>query len=342
MNMNKALRSFLAVCLCALCLCAAACRGGGEPLSSPEPQKEAQAETPTPAPADPTEAVTPAPADPTEAPEIPDLQYDGSYQYKPSYTKWLYEAARAILDGRASEAGFPSDRAMQGIVFIADESIGGAEPEYVNAFSSSLVLASKDGMDMTAVYTDPVLHIPYDTAVKAENRLYDIIEEHGPQMIRSEGFTQIEGFCGKNWFMLQSDGLLNTYQRAHTIWRTDDGVNWYEFESSNEGLPYVTGACILSDKTGFMCCYSLDYEKETSSRLFATFDGGASWQDMGLVPSEDLAGYDRLHFSGPVFDGERGVVLVIANYGSGGETSVRFGYFLTGDGGHSWEFFGLE
>lgn len=340
--MNSLFKTVLAFCLSALCICMASCLGGGEPLSSPEPTREAQAEAITPEPSEQAEAVTPEPAEQTEAPDMLIPAYDGRYLTTPSYTKWLYETAHAILNGKTSKPEYPENRGMQGIVFIADETIGGAEPQYVNAFSSSLMLTPEGNGDLTIVYTDPVLHIPFDTAVKAENRLYDIIEEHGPKMIRGEGFTEIEGFCGENWFMLQSDGLLNTYQRAHTIWRTDDGVNWYEFGSNDEGLPYVTGACILSDKTGFMCCYSLDYDKESSSRLFATFDGGASWQDMGLVPSEDYAGYERLRFSGPVFEGERGVVLLNAVYGSDVGSNVRYGCFLTEDGGRSWEFLGLE
>ncbi|MBO6061233.1 MAG: hypothetical protein J6P98_03870 [Clostridia bacterium] len=271
-------------------------------------------------------------------------EYDGKYVSYPSYDRWLQGAVRSILEGRATEVELQTG-GMSNVCFIGDEPIGGAEPEYVNAFSSFVKLYFGEKGESKTVYTDPVLHIPYDTAVKAQNRLYDLIEEHGPGMEQRSDvvFFDCEGYCGDNWFILQSEELLNVAQRIHTVWRRDESGNWYEFGSNNSELAQITGACILSEKTGFMCCYSFGYEEGRACRLFATFDGGETWQNMDLTLPEEYSGYYSFHLSGPVFEDEKGAVLVSITYHNEGmDYSVRWGCFTTEDGGHSWQFMALD
>ncbi|MBO6062041.1 MAG: hypothetical protein J6P98_08040, partial [Clostridia bacterium] len=184
--------------------------------------------------AEPTEQ-TPA-AEPTDLstaePFVPVAScgpgYEGKYVIRSSYDWWLEETCRAILEGRLSDVKFPEN--VDKFVHFA----GDSTHEFVNANSSSVTIYhGDDGTGEVETVNDcPVFKIPYDIAVKAQNSMFDHFEEVGPRLLQrsDELFFECGGFCGEDWFVLQSEQWLNLVsQRIHTIWRRDESGNWYEF-----------------------------------------------------------------------------------------------------------------
>ncbi|MBQ3849839.1 MAG: hypothetical protein II747_05240 [Clostridia bacterium] len=341
---NNLLKSALTFCLFTLCLGLAACCKCGNERSAQATNTAAPNETGG------TKIPTDIPVEPTESYYENELEYDGEYKYKPSRKRWFEKTAHAIIEGRFSDIEYPN-REMQRIVFIADEPIGTAAPEYVNAFSASLEFEHGGDSNTETIYFDQVMHIPYGTAVNAENRLYDLMKERGltQTSLKSGGaFNKIEGFCGEDWFMLQSEGVADGSQYMHTIWRRDDSGNWYEFGSNNKELAMVVDANFISDKTGFMCCYSPAYAdiqgENRLQRFFATFDGGDTWQDMELYPSYGYENCSGCTFYGPVFEDDIGVVLIdVFSKSDLSELNptVNHDCFVTEDGGHTWKYVAL-
>ena len=349
--MKSLSKSAFAFCLFSLCLgLAACCKCGNEQSAQVPATEEEKTNIAAPNETEGTEFSTDAPVEPTEIPDGYEPEYDGRYTLYTSYERWLEKTAHAILENRFSDIEYEKG-SMSGVVFVGEEPVGTAAPEFVNAYSAcaSLYPDSEDGLK--TVYFDPVLHIPYETAVNAENRLNDMIEEFTVMQTswrNKKIFYENEGFCGENWFILQSDRLLNMTQRIHTIWRRDDSGNWYEFGNNNEELAMIVSANIVSEKTGFLCSLTYadiqptEYGDRVPERFFATFDGGETWQDMELYPPRDeFEDYYSFSFSGPVFEGDRGVLLIdISDRETvdGVEHKVEHGCFITEDGGHTWEF----
>lgn len=307
MNIRSA--SALILCVCALCMLFASCTSGVVPEASGsvEPTAPVVAET---EPAE-TSAAT---AEPTEAPAATAEPAEQSAAF---FDEWLPGVEVPVR---------PS------VLFSGDTPADGTPHEFVYAYSRSA--SSQD---------DPVLAIPYAVAVEAENRLYDYLEERFVPMTQrsDELFFDCGGLCGEDWFALESVELNKTWQHLYTIWRRDAGGNWYEFGSNNAGEPVtLDGISFLSETTGFMCCSGYWSGDISMSRLFASFDGGETWRDMGLTLPEEYEGYDSYYLSGPVFEGENGVVFADIHYDN--DTVVRRGCFITSDGGHSWQFRELD
>ncbi len=306
MKMNNRIVFITILCVCAVCMLLTSCTSGIKPEAAEGIEPSALIGTGT-EPAE-TSFVT---AGPTEAPAV---------------TAEPTEQSAAFFDEWLSGIEVP---VKQSVVFSGDTPADGAPHEFVYAYPES-----------AGPRNDPVLVIPYAVAVEAENRLYDYLEELfvGMTQRSDEIFFECGGLCGEDWFVLESEQLNKTWQHLYTIWRRDDSGNWYEFGNNNAGEPVsIEGICFLSETTGFMCCSNYWYGDSFTSRLFATFDEGETWRDMGLTLPEEYDGYYGFSFSSPAFEGEIGVVFVSVCYDPH-DPDVRRGCFITSDGGHSWQF----
>ncbi|MBR6410996.1 MAG: hypothetical protein IKS35_06405 [Clostridia bacterium] len=143
------------------------------------------------------------------------------------------------------------------------------------------------------------------------------------------------GFLGDDWFVFITEDSLPLHKGIHTIWRTENGTDYYEY-GNNNSYPYrVTGAYILSEMTGFLCQDDLlSNESAGNFKLFGTFDGGRTWQDMGLSLPETYAGYSYATAFFPYFLGEKGIVFVCVD----DLTDRKTVFFQTEDGGKTWSF----
>ena len=150
--------------------------------------------------------------------------------------------------------------------------------------------------------------------------------------------------CGEDSFLVVTEPWQD--RQANLIMHRFADGEWREFGNSNmEDYPYIpTGFCITDDNTCFVC-YKNRYDYVSSEgphyanwvNFWASYDGGNTWECLNLeLPVEYKAGYPYPMAYSPVFDGERGVLPVIANNGE----DRFFTWFLTEDGGHTWHFGG--
>ena len=179
------------------------------------------------------------------------------------------------------------------------------------------------------------------------SRAWHSLAEHSREHLLAEMSLNLDadstawGFSGDDWFVFFTDEALPFHKAIHTIWRTENGTDYYEY-GDNNAYPYaVTGAYILSGTTGFLCQDDLMTDDRAGNfKLFGTFDGGRTWQDMGLALPEEWAGYHYATAFFPFFLEERGIVFVSASYaqGEGEDFAWKTFYFQTDDGGFSWRF----
>lgn len=192
---------------------------------------------------------------------------------------------------------------------------------------------------------EPFADFPLEAGREAKAKLAEYAAAYLNSHLTDEGTADTipkEGFAGEDWFVLKTiDPSPKRY--VHTIWRTDDGKNYYEFGNNNEGfLGDVIGACIVSDTTGFICQAEIKDEYCTF-RVYGTFDGGAAWEDMGIsVPDEsDGMRLDSAAAFFPTFIGDRGLIFVSASYADhtddSGRSLISTYCFITSDGGRTWE-----
>ncbi len=314
------------VLVCALlCLALIGCAVSNGSAKAPDPEKGEAAASPAP---DDVSAEDPKPND--------------SYVSGSTYFRELAAISRSILDG-AQDAALPGDLSLWAptVHFIADHDPAGQR--FVNAYASFITLYPSGSDETEEVWYDPVCHIPYEAALSASNRLIELGEAHMISFMdhSPDEFGEWDGCCGDGWFLLQTGGLLNVSSRLFTLWRTDDGADWYEFTSSDEAMPLITGACMTDEGSCVLCCYSFGYsENGGESRAYIINGKGAEWKRIELSLPEEYMGYVQFSLFAPTFDGNRGVILFCGSYEN--EDALRAGYFLTEDGGENWAFYGLS
>ncbi|MCR5807958.1 MAG: hypothetical protein K6G56_00195 [Clostridiales bacterium] len=318
-----------------------------DPTEAPAGTAEAASE-PTDTPA-PSEKATEAPVV-TEAPSEEPTGEEDNWKLEGSEAScrdYLEAAARAVLSGTAYAADVklcspclylrrtegPSGDSWTAYGEYEFYSRKSAEAPYLYEFrykvndpvKSFPAELEKDSLDRIAQYTKEYLHM-------------DVAETEDREL-PSDRYMPAEAFTGEDWMLISSqDPAMNRY--VHAIWRTDDGENYHEFGHNNEWPGYVTGACIVSGSTGFICQedpYTSDLA--VGFKVFGTFDGGETWQELGLELPEKYRGFTYAEAFFPYFEGERGIVFVsvhLDEWGEYGRNLTRC--FITEDGGHTWAF----
>ncbi|MBR6007271.1 MAG: hypothetical protein IK064_06535, partial [Clostridia bacterium] len=325
----------------ALLLLICACTAGEKSADSAKPT-EPPAPTQPAAPTEPPEPTEPpAPPEPTEPPaDLPDwmVMVDES-----DYAKHR-AAAEAILAGNEPEpfaySGPMAD--CDGVFFDLETDYTGS---YLTAYSTrvsveySHLVPGEDG-DLHARgyrYTgDPVARYPFGLARRAQSRIAEYMLNYGhlSWYQEEESLYPMPGFCGEDWIIVMTQTDVRT--QVHTIWRTDDGENWYEFGSANGVMaptnPTVLGAEIVSDKVGFICLYSYIYDESRYTHAFATYDGGETWSDLCLTLPDEYSDYTITELFCPAFEGDHGVILCNACFREDdidGDLHRLYGWFET-------------
>ena len=123
-------------------------------------------------------------------------------------------------------------------------------------------------------------------------------------------------------------GIGATFNGDTVLYTADGGVSWYILGSVPNNK--LTPACIsfLDRRTGFILCVNDEGRDSTlplgAAVLYATDDGGASWQKTAVLGGPfDTPGYFRM------FDAQNGIVAWL--YGAGSY------FYTTSDGGQTWE-----
>ncbi|MBO4562628.1 MAG: hypothetical protein J5772_03360 [Clostridia bacterium] len=304
--------------------------------------------TPKQTPADPTDA--PARETETARPtETAEATGDADEEWQTvelrSRRAELFDSAMAVLEGsmKADEIEPCTDYnggIMCGECFLRRGTEEGEDGFYAYDLCLSM-RRQKDGKYETRYEcAEPFACFPAETLELAEASLADHTKAYlGLDVIFQEGdgIMPMRGYAGSDWFLLMNSETTQG-KNVHTIWRTDDGESFYEFGHNNDFIGVVTGACILSGTTGFLCQTEMR-SQYSWFRVFGTFDGGATWQDMGLEIPKEREGCPLLYSTAfaPTFIGDRGVVFVSAVYEDGSEFGFSTTYgFISSDGGRTW------
>ena len=145
-------------------------------------------------------------------------------------------------------------------------------------------------------------------------------------------------FSGEDWIVIFTEEFIPYFRSVHVIYRITEDGELCEFGHHNVFSQRVTGACILSETTGFLCQTYLDgnYFRYVVS---GTFDGGETWTDMGLALPEKYDDYEYATAFFPYFEGDRGIVFIgLADSLEGSDWNTTVCCFLTEDGGRTWTF----
>ncbi|MBP5293592.1 MAG: hypothetical protein J6023_05640 [Clostridia bacterium] len=230
------------------------------------------------------------------------------------------------------------------VYFVQDQTESSDSQGEVTAFASQI----RQGEEI--IYTEPVLTIPNELFLHVQAVLYDRyfskedIFKKGTfkcdvDPYNSKQFKIVEGFCGSNWFMMipfDDDAALAKILRTfNSLWYTDDGETWHEFttchyEEEDRLLKWplyeVQGVCVLSEQVAFVSGFKWrSGDNGMESALIVTRDGGKTWVDLELAPTQDCGGS---RISCLAFRGAYGICW------AGGNS-----YFFTDDGGFQWTFF---
>lgn len=112
---------------------------------------------------------------------------------------------------------------------------------------------------------------------------------------------------------------------------TDGGQTWHEINNSSGTYARVlTGACYISQNTGFLC---FRYDMTMHGPVYSTDDGGKTWNEVHITyPSK----YDHtgLTPASPRFNGNYGIIPVCkADYVDYNNVVL---YLYTKDAGKTW------
>lgn len=257
----------------------------------------------------------------------------------------LEASAKAVLEGKGdTESVYPfvpmtGDNAGESFLRVSTE--GEAALMAYNVCLYKEKLDSNFNLEWQYECAEPFAQFPEELSGMINAKLAEYAKQFlGVDLLPNEGENLMPalGFVGTDWLVVVN-GETTGNRQVHTIWRTDDGTNYYEFGHNNSFPGQVTGACIVSKTTGFLCQVDTENDDIIAFKVFGTFDGGETWQDMGLTLPEEYAGYGISAAFAPYFEGNNGVLFVSMWYrdrGEYGETIIRS--FTTSDGGQTWTF----
>lgn len=290
----------------------------------------------------PTSAVdTPAPTEPEATAEASDW----SITEIRSRRAELEASAKAVVEGKGgSEDIYPfvpmtGDNAGESFLRVSTEGDAALTAYDVCLYKEKL--DSEFNLEWRYECAEPFAQFPSELSDGINAKLAEYAKQFlGVELLQNEGGNLMPtlGFVGNDWIVVVS-GETTANRQVHTIWRTDDGTNYYEFGHNNAFSGQVTGACIILKTTGFLCQVDTGADDIVAFKVFGTFDGGNTWQDMNLEIPEEYAGYCISAAFAPYFEGDNGVVFVSMWYrdrGEYGETIIHS--FTTSDGGKTWSF----
>lgn len=149
--------------------------------------------------------------------------------------------------------------------------------------------------------------------------------------------ARMTGYAGEDCVIVANGADLDRDEAVSCIFVRGADGEWTEIGNANAIFPRrLTGACMLSEKEGYLCFSDRFYETNGPGRklhVFHTVDGGESWADVGLELPEKYGEPSSLIPYSPVFDGEHGVIPVTASFFDGDRLEA---WFETKDGGESW------
>ena len=319
---NKSAKRLLALLL-VLCLCVslAACSGTGT----------------VSAPTDPPESTQP----PGESPETTDGTGEYSYIYNSRFADCT-GFARAALAGETPDGSLVLETDASRVYF-----------DYLDgrfaAFSKVRITKEAFDSDFPSAYEcmEPIARFPKELGDMALERISALYAEKTGDP--AEKTVPLEGWFGDDYAVLvYTPGGTDSSPQVNCIFRTDDGENWYEFGNYPSIDFPLNGACIVSDRVGFVCVGSwrgyVTMDESNVRRLFVfmTEDGGETWRDLGLELPESFASCENYAFS-PLFEGDHGVIPVSSlDRDTTSPARYRFSWFETDDGGRTWTFVGPE
>ena len=284
---------------------------------------------------------TPAPTEPTTTPDAAEWTVTEIHSHRSE----LEASAKAVLEGKGdTETVYPfvpmtGDNAGESFLRVSAEGEGALMAYDVCLYEEKL--DSDYNLEWQYECAEPFAQFPAELSGMINAKLAEYAKQFlGVELLQNEGENLMPalGFVGTDWIVVVN-GETTGNRQVHTIWRTDDGANYYEFGHNNSFSGQVTGACIVSKTTGFLCQVDTGNDDVVEFKVFGTFDGGETWQDMGLALPEEYAGYGISAAFAPYFEGDNGVLFVSMWYrdrGEYGETLVRS--FTTSNGGRTWTF----
>lgn len=273
-----------------------------------------------------------------ELSEQPEQQNEApatSSAYVSQYCEYM-AAAQALLAGELDDV--PDFSYTSGYVYF------GFEGESLVAYEKALLITNEHG-EQEYELSEPIGRYPRIIGDQAQKKLSGYMRKYLNLGVDGETGLQLMGFIGRDFIVFTTESVADT--QICCIFRTDDGSNWYEFGHNNTYPRRATGACILSDKVGFIC-YSDRYVQvagDYSPRkliVYRTEDGGESWEDIGILLPEDYESSAQNFALSPVFDGECGVMFVTGSeYNTETEQTESYTvWFESTDGGMTWIFAG--
>ena len=322
------------------------------PSASPVPSESIPTFSPEPDETEHQLTAEPTVMEPTASPNLTEAPTEAPIETKSVKRSRRVEfetAAKAILDGRMSVGDL--DMSIPDFCDFGECYFGrlvGRSGYYPYCSACDVRITWKSHADGEEgyrwEYDEPFANFPIEAVevgnLKVVNYLVEYLDLLPSSIVIQDGYSHGFGFAGEDWFLLKFEDCASMkHQNVHSIWRTDDGENFYEFGHNNSYIGEVTGACILSETTGFLCqtdCGYLDREHDGAIgfKVFGTFDGGETWQDMGLELTGEYAGYQHAVALAPTFVGDRGIILVGAFYNDRRVICC----FTTSDGGRTWTF----
>lgn len=340
-------RLLLVIVILSMLTCACSRGRNGDALSSAAPSTGGDAQTELPS------------AEPSPEPDIPEWLTD-PYEENAFYAEHRAAAEAVLRGGEPEEYRFITNVYPNhlGVWFdLASAFSGGELIAYdIDVHSSE----SKPLMEGASLSEEARAILESHIVARYPGELAPLIQQglitHAHEWYGKEFANEDEpfygvypGFCGEDWLLAAT--ITDSHFQVHTILRTDDGENWYEFgHIQNDDMFTVTGASVLNESTAFICCCGGAYtytEGTPFYSVYATFDGGESWERLPLTVQGDPAWYGEdgtpLFYGqvfAPSFEGDHGVILILVNLeteDSEGRGKVC-GWFETQDGGHSWEF----
>ena len=305
--------------------------------------KETSLPAPTEAPK-PTEAAVPAETEAAQTASPLDALPDWLTRVDESNYSEQLAAAKSILRGETPEPIWKG--AGNGIYFDLETDYSGS---YFTAYKLCISVEETHAHSISpsqyySFGAKRIKRYPFGLAGLAQESLYGYLEKYWPTPItvREEPIYLLPGFCGEDWIVVHT--VTDSRFQVHTIFRTDDGIDWYEFGSANSikgGFSEITGACILSKTDGVICLHSASFDDERYERAFITRDGGENWTDLELALPDEYPNCLLSDLFCPAFSGDHGVILANAYYNElneDGTVTNVFGWFETRDLGASWEF----
>lgn len=193
-------------------------------------------------------------------------------------------------------------------------------------------------------YYEPIAEYPKELFDMAQDSLRKYRKQYiSPDTDEQYLSVPLKGFISENCVAFSDVSQNDT--AVNCIFCRNDSGEWTELNDINAVFPHrMTGFEMNGSGIGFICFYDRflgGSETETARKLFVfkTENGGQTWTDMGLYLPETYDPCSACFPYSPVFDGERGVLLVsIAFDGEVPEGLSDLVWFETADGGRSWNF----